>query len=311
MNEVVQFQTEQAPIALPRDALGMMRLAMDLSKATMLPKHFRNPPDLCMALMMLNDMGVRNSILALHEMYIVKEKPFFSGKFLLGLANSSDRFAERLRFEFLGEGDARRIRVTGRLAGEDTPRTLELALEDARTDNTQWDKQPDQQLVYRGATQWLRRHAPELILGMQVEGEIIDVTPPPPEKGTNPLRLNPSATQDERTAAVDAQYADNLGTTVSEQNERVPDVIPSPAQLSATVPHQIKRADDSEASWKAFTKYLLAAVEAAPDIDVMNAWTTENADNLVMLEKTSASLHKWLIDRIRHNIAARDERDAT
>jgi hypothetical protein len=44
-------------------------------------------------------------------------------------------------------------------------------LADAKTSNSLWTKQPDQQLVYAGTRVWARRHAPEVMLGVYAPEE--------------------------------------------------------------------------------------------------------------------------------------------
>jgi hypothetical protein len=61
-------------------------------------------------------------------------------------------------------------------------------LADAKTSNSLWTKQPDQQLVYAGTRVWARRHAPEVMLGVYAPeefdraepftGPTIDAEPP-------------------------------------------------------------------------------------------------------------------------------------
>ena len=61
--------------------------------------------------------------------------------------------------------------VRGTLRGETKPREVTVFLADAKTSNSLWTKQPDQQLVYAGTRVWARRHAPEVMLGVYAPEE--------------------------------------------------------------------------------------------------------------------------------------------
>ena len=80
----------------------------------------------------------------------------------------------------------RGVTVSGTLRGEDKPRTVSVKLKDAKTTNTIWSKQPDQQLAYHGARVWARRHVPEVLLGVYAPEEfdappMRDITPAAPQ----------------------------------------------------------------------------------------------------------------------------------
>lgn len=80
----------------------------------------------------------------------------------------------RLKYEYSGEGENRKVVVSGTLDGETL--TIEGTVADWKTTGkgSPWDRlaNRDQMLAYRGARQWARRHAPEVILGVYAPDEI-------------------------------------------------------------------------------------------------------------------------------------------
>lgn len=102
----------------------------------------------------------------------------FDGKLIAAIVNKLGGLSKKLSYEFAGEGQNRTVTVSGQLHGEDEPRTVSVTVKDAKTDNAIWTKDPDQKLVYTGATRWARRHCPHVILGIvsddEPAGEIID-----------------------------------------------------------------------------------------------------------------------------------------
>jgi hypothetical protein len=114
---------------------------------------------------------------------VVHGKLMWEGKLIHAAITAS--LGIRLKFSYEGEGDHRKVTVSGVIDGEEL--TIEGTVGDWKTTGkgSPWDRlaNRDQMLSYRGARQWARRHAPEVILGVYSpdefdEGELRNVTPP-------------------------------------------------------------------------------------------------------------------------------------
>ena len=85
----------------------------------------------------------------------------------------------RLTYEYSGQGEQRKVVVTGIL--DDIKMSIEGTVSDWKTSgsNSPWEKlaNRDQMLAYRGARQWARRYAPEVILGVYAQDEFEDLEP--------------------------------------------------------------------------------------------------------------------------------------
>jgi len=75
-----------------------------------------------------------------------------------------------LKYDYSGEGQKRKVIVSGVRPGESEPRTVEGTVADWKT--SQWTSQNyDQRLSYRGAREWARRHAPSVLFGVVTNDE--------------------------------------------------------------------------------------------------------------------------------------------
>jgi hypothetical protein len=111
------------------------------------------------------------------ETYVVGGKLAFQGKLVAAVVNGLANLEERLSYTFSGPpgSDDFTITVSGKIRGETEPRTVSVRVGSVKTDNQMWKKDPEQKLVYTGATKWARRHCPEVILGIIVDDEIEEV----------------------------------------------------------------------------------------------------------------------------------------
>jgi len=104
--------------------------------------------------------------------YVIGGKLGYEGKLVAALVNSRAGLDGRLSATYMGEGANRTVIVTGKFANEPGPRTVDLRLADAQTDNQMWRKDPDQKLWYSGVVKWARRHCPEVVLGVLTDDDL-------------------------------------------------------------------------------------------------------------------------------------------
>ncbi len=90
----------------------------------------------------------------------------------------------RLKFKITGKGQDSSIVLTGIRRGETEELTLEGSVKQWRTHTfnkdgkeipNNWDKNPHDQLVYKGTRQWARIHAPAPLLGVYTRDEMEEV----------------------------------------------------------------------------------------------------------------------------------------
>ncbi len=104
--------------------------------------------------------------------YVVANKLGYEGKLVAGVVNARAGLKARLSYAFSGSGNGRTVTVSGTFKGEDEVRTIELSVGQAKTTNKMWTNDPDQKLVYSGATKWARRFCPEIMLGVLTDHDL-------------------------------------------------------------------------------------------------------------------------------------------
>ena len=167
------------------------RAASLLAKSSLVPNEYQgNLPNCVIALNMASRMNA-DPLMVMQNLYIVHGRPGWSSQFLISTFNTSGRFSA-LRYEWVGEEGKDNWgcrawaieKATGeKLVGSTV--TIELAkaegwhskLDKKGNEISKWQTMPQQMLMYRAASWFIRAYAPELAMGMHTEDEIIDITP--------------------------------------------------------------------------------------------------------------------------------------
>lgn len=160
----------------------MIRIAGLMSSASLIPDHIWRtkegnlPPEVVKAnCFLIVNQALRWGIdpfAAAPETYVVGGKLGFQGKLVAAIINYRAPIESNLDYSFEGKGDALTITVSATIKGESKPRTVTLSVAQGKTSNQMWTKDPEQKLVYSGATKWARRHCPEVILGVLTDDDI-------------------------------------------------------------------------------------------------------------------------------------------
>ena len=168
------------------------RAASLLSKSTLVPKEFQgNLPNCVIALNMASRMSA-DPLMVMQNLYIVHGRPSFSSQFLISTFNSSGRFSA-LRYEWNEDRTSCRAWAIERATGEKLEGSwisLDMAKKEGWSTKagSKWQTMPEQMLMYRAASFFVRTYAPELAMGMSTteeiydttyQGDFVDVTPAP------------------------------------------------------------------------------------------------------------------------------------
>lgn len=167
---------------IPQNMDQAVRLAEMMARGKMLPQHLQNSPGDCL-MVVEQAMRWQMSPFAVAQCTSsIKGKLMFEGKLVAAAIEASGAITGLIDYQFSGTGQDRKVVVSATRTGEATPKTVEVALKDAATDNGVWKKQPDQQLAYHGARVWGRRWTPGVMLGIysreefSANGEVFDGT---------------------------------------------------------------------------------------------------------------------------------------
>lgn len=174
MNQIVPTVDEaravavlhRRPVLVPESMSEAMKLAELMAGSGLVPEKLQKKPGDCLMIIMQAIRWEMDPFAVAQECSVIQGKLMYSGKLVAAVVNARGNLSKRLSFSYAGSGDARTVTVSGQRHGESTPRVVDAILRDAKTSNTMWVKQPDQQLAYHGARKWARLHAPELMLGV-------------------------------------------------------------------------------------------------------------------------------------------------
>lgn len=158
------------------------RIAMALSKSNLIPKQYKgNIPDTMIALELSKRTGV-SPIMVMQNLHVIQGKPSWSSSFIIAVINSYNKFSMPLNFILEGEGNDRScVAFTEGVDGikyESPKITIQMAISEGWMNKagSKWKTMPELMLRYRAAAFFGRLYCPELLLGMQSQDEVFDVT---------------------------------------------------------------------------------------------------------------------------------------
>lgn len=164
------------------------RAAKLLAQSSLVPKEYQgNLPNCVIALNMAARMNA-DPLMVMQNLFVVNGRPGWSSQFLISTFNTSGKFSS-LRYEWVGEIGTDNWgcrawaieKATGqKLVGATV--TIGLAKKEGwyNKNGSKWQTMPEQMLMYRAASWFIRAYAPELAMGMHtVEelGDIVDLEP--------------------------------------------------------------------------------------------------------------------------------------
>ena len=268
------------------------RANLDLAKAfadsKMVPDQFKKSVGDCYIAIALASRYHMDPWTLMQEMYIIQGKPMMSGKLSAAILNNS--LAEPLRPEYSGEGAERTITLTGKPEGEDKPLSVTLKVKDAKTQNEQWSKNPDQMLMYSASRMWGRRYCPDILLGIVFDDEEIPGVTVPAMNGPRTAIAPP---ENIGTARFVPGVKNNMGLDKGDIIDKLTgEVYGGPVALDKT-------ADEKPYDWGV---RLVAALRTSPDIDTADQWLAANSDTLAENPDFSAeSVRQPDQARLRHS----------
>lgn len=162
---------------------ALQRAAKLFASSDIVPQRYQgNVANTFIALDVAMRIGVPG-LQALQHLYVVHGNPSWSSQFLIACFNKSGRFSA-LRYEFSGQQDADSWGCRAWAVEKDTGERLEgavvtigLAKKEGwhGKSGSKWQTMPQQMLMYRAASWFVRAFAPEIAMGLHTAEEIQDV----------------------------------------------------------------------------------------------------------------------------------------
>lgn len=147
-----------------------------------MPQQFRNVPNALIAIDIANRLRC-SPLLVMQQLYVVQGKPSWSGQFVIAALNACGRF-QPLRFVYEGEGDTRSCyaTTTDKQTG-DVLRGPVVSISMAKAEGwlgksgSKWQTMPELMLSYRAGTFFGRLYAPDVLMGLYTQDEMLDIAP--------------------------------------------------------------------------------------------------------------------------------------
>ena len=159
-----------------------MAFAQLMAKAKIgLPKHLRDEPGACMAIVMQALRWEMDPFAVANKSYSVNDRLAYESQLIAAVVHTRAPIIGRPAYVYTGEGETRQCTVTCVMADGETRDYVTPPLNKITVRNSPlWKSDLDQQLGYYAIRGWARRHAPEVILGVYDREEVEsmrDITP--------------------------------------------------------------------------------------------------------------------------------------
>lgn len=153
------------------------RMAMALSKSTMIPREYQENIPNCLIALEISQRLRASVLMVMQNLYIVHGKPGWSAQYIISAINSCGKFSP-LRFKITEtECTAFAVELKTGETLHGTKITIDMAKKEGWYDKngSKWKTMPEQMLRYRAASFFGKIYAPEILMGFQTVEEIEDM----------------------------------------------------------------------------------------------------------------------------------------
>lgn len=187
----VQAPNEASPVAMASVAMMMDPIKLNalvefskmMASATLtVPKHLQNKASDCLAICMQATQWGMNPFPVAQKTHLVNGNLGYEAQLVVAVLKNSGAVRGRPHYEYRGDGEDMECRAGFVPAGEtDVVWTEWLRMRSVTTRNSPlWKVNPKQQMGYVQARNWARLYAPEALLGVYADDELIDADMPLP-----------------------------------------------------------------------------------------------------------------------------------
>jgi hypothetical protein len=159
----------------PTNLASGLQIADLMAKCKLVPQHLQGSVSDCLLVLSQAARWGMDPFAVAQATAVVRGKLCFEGKLVAAALVATGAVEGGLDYEFEGDGQGMSVTITGTLRRTGKTKVLKGTVKGWRTENGQWDKDPQSMLVYRGSRQWARLYAPETILGVVTPDEATDM----------------------------------------------------------------------------------------------------------------------------------------
>lgn len=166
--------------AMPTNFAEMVDYAKFMSTAKgAVGAHLNGNVGACLAIMEIANQFDMPAYAVARQSYLVNGRVAFMGQFFHAIINKYCPLKQKLTWSYTGEGDTRRITISGEFKNENEPRiwTSPMVKDIPVKNSPLWKSNPDHQLIYFGVRAWQTVHWPEGMLGLHTDDEAAAMEP--------------------------------------------------------------------------------------------------------------------------------------
>jgi hypothetical protein len=226
---------------LVKDVGEAMEVAKLMSiSGSAVPAHIRNNPGTCLAVAIQAWEWSMNPFAVANKSYVVNDRLAYESALYNAVATRRSPIVGRLRCSYVGEGPTRRCTITATLrpdaGGGEVDYQSPLFGGINPKNSPLWKNDPDQQLFYFSVRAFVRRHFPDVMMGVYTADELED-NPDLPSTPSRPARREVASIDVDATLgkATEKTTAPG-GTAATAPQPKAEQAAPAPSEPSDAQP---------------------------------------------------------------------------
>lgn len=274
-----------------------------------IPKHLQGSLGDCFAVVMQAAQWGMNPFAVAQKTHVVNGALGYEAQLINAVVNSMHVISDRFRYEYVGDWEAYKasgfnkakeagcgVNVGATLRGESEVRWLPapLCMEQVKTRNSPlWATNPQQQIAYLAVKYWTRLYAPDAILGVYSDDELLQ---------TEPINVTPKAVAEPKKTASQRLKEKLTGQVIEAEvvEEKKPEVPKKAPTLTERIESEIKslNAPITVKEIEEFLrgKHVIPSGKSLDDVKSFPAdWQKYLAENLTGLVNAVAEVNASLI----------------
>jgi hypothetical protein len=246
---MAELEFDDAGRIVKANMAGLWRLARIYASSDIVPEHYRRKEADCFIACQMAFRCKVDPFAYMQNTYMVKGRPGLEAKLAVAMLNTSGKIKGRIRYKSEGSGKMRKTTAYAidAQSGETVEGEVSWAMVEAEGWNqdketrsggvqkSKWNTMPDVMFHYRAASMLIKRHFPEVLMGMDFADEMEDVRDRPFEPFRTAAKSLDDFADELATAGQSTILNGNAGDTPApgDSAEQSPSSEPSYAAASA------------------------------------------------------------------------------
>lgn len=269
MSTQLALREETSIFASPERFETAGKMAVSLSKSTIVPKEYQgNPSNGLIAIELANRLGV-SPLMVMQNLYVVYGRPSWSAQYMIAMINSSGKYDFELQYDEKNDKDGKPYscqcwteRNGRKVTGPEITMDMAKAEGWVNKNGSKWLTMPQMMLRYRAASFFGRMNCPELTMGIYTREEVVEI-------GPDEYREVPYQTVADVETQVQQDIAEHANSV--EFEEELP--------INAPTPEAVKAAEEMPETPKRGRKKAVVNAEPKPEPSLKDEVTSMPVDD--------------------------------